>query len=187
MTSFLYSATASADGFIAGPGGDMSWLADHFGPDPVVDELMAGVGALLIGARTFRGDDPNRGDPEHEGAFSGQWQGPSVVLTHRPPAQPAGEVTFTDDLSAAVELARNAAGDKPYVNILGADVARQCLDLGVLDEVAVFTVPVLLGQGTRLLDRPGRPAATLQRLRQWHTEHATGAWYRVSSPAARPR
>ena len=58
MARLLYSAAMSLDGFIAGPGGDMSWLADYLEPNPVVDELIPQVGALLVGARTFRGDEP---------------------------------------------------------------------------------------------------------------------------------
>src|SRR3954447_10333009 len=95
MARFLYSATISLDGLIAGAGGDMSWLTAFVGdaspastPESTldVDELMAGIGALLIGHRTFTGDDPNKGT-DAEGAFGGKWQGPSIVLTHEPPAE----------------------------------------------------------------------------------------------------
>ncbi|WP_336207529.1 dihydrofolate reductase family protein [Nonomuraea sp. LPB2021202275-12-8] len=56
MARMLYSVTMSLDGFIAGPGGDVSWLTDHLGPNPLVDEVIAKVGALLVGNRTFGGD-----------------------------------------------------------------------------------------------------------------------------------
>jgi riboflavin biosynthesis pyrimidine reductase len=59
MARFLYSAAMSLDGFIAGPGGDMSWLTDYFGPNPVVDELIRQVGALLVGGRTYGGGRPS--------------------------------------------------------------------------------------------------------------------------------
>jgi riboflavin biosynthesis pyrimidine reductase len=58
MGKVLYSVTMSLDGFIAGPGGDMSWLTEHLGPNPMVDEVIGKIGALLVGNRTFRGDDP---------------------------------------------------------------------------------------------------------------------------------
>ena len=61
MATLIYSAAMSLDGFIAGPGGDMSWLAPHVG-----------------------GADP---------AFGGRYEGPVVVLTHRPPAEPPAGVT----------------------------------------------------------------------------------------------
>jgi hypothetical protein len=54
----LYSCTMSLDGFMAGPGGDMHWLLPFFGPDPVADIVLERTGSLLVGRRTFTGDDP---------------------------------------------------------------------------------------------------------------------------------
>jgi hypothetical protein len=59
----------SLDGFIAGPGGDMSWMVDYLGPNPVVDQLIKRTGALLVGNRTFGGDDPHKGKPGEGKAF----------------------------------------------------------------------------------------------------------------------
>ncbi|WP_213452399.1 dihydrofolate reductase family protein [Rhizomonospora bruguierae] len=163
MTRILYSATMSLDGYIAGPGGDMSWLAEHLGgPNPVAEDLMGRIGALLVGARSFHGDDPNRGT-DREGAFGGAWTGPSFVLTHRPPATPVPGVTFVTDLDSGLAAARAAAGDR-CVNIIGADVAAQCLAAGQLDEIVVFIAPVLLGDGVRLFHRPGGAQVRLEQL-----------------------
>ena len=63
MATLLYSATMSLDGFIAGAGGDMSWLTEHLssGDHATARRVLASVGALLVGHNTFGGDDPNRG------------------------------------------------------------------------------------------------------------------------------
>lgn len=176
MSKLLYSATMSLDGFIAGPGGDISWLSDHLdAADPEVDDLMADIGALLIGRRTFDGDDPNAGTDD-EGAFSGKWNGPSVVLTHRQPQSRTPGVTFASDLQHAVRAAKDAAAGK-YVNVLGADVARQCLAAGLLDEVLVFVAPVLLGDGTRFYEQPGGTRVALERILPGRTRD--GLWFRV--------
>jgi dihydrofolate reductase len=174
VARLIYSAAASLDGYIAGPGGDMGWLAAFAGePNPAADRLLAGVGALLVGRRTHDGDDPNRGT-DAEGAFGGQYDGPAVVLTHRPPPTTTPGVTFATDLDTAVGLAREAAGED-YVTILGADVAGQCLAAGLLDEVFVLVVPVLLGDGTPLFGRrPGAPPVRLESIAD-DTPH----WYRV--------
>jgi dihydrofolate reductase len=173
MSRLLYSATMSLDGYIAGPGGDMSWLSEHVGAvDVDVDDLMAGIGALLIGRRTYDGDDPNA-DTESEGAFGGRWEGASVVLTHRPPDTPAPGVAYATDLHAAVQLAKEAAAGR-YVNVLGADVARQCLAAGLLDEVLVFIAPVLLGGGTRLYEQPDGTRVLLEPL-----PDRSGHWFRI--------
>ncbi|GLX00027.1 dihydrofolate reductase family protein [Microtetraspora sp. NBRC 16547] len=179
MSRMLYSATMSLDGFIAGPGGDMSWLTEHVGPNPTVDTLIGEIGALLVGNRTFRGDDPHKGTAKEGKPFGGGWTGPQFVLTHQPPAAPVPGITFVGDLDSGVAAAKAAAGDK-YVNVLGADVAHQCLDAGVLDEVLVFVAPVLLGDGVRLFDRPGGAKVRLEPLSVTHTPRMTDLWLRVA-------
>ncbi|ONH25638.1 dihydrofolate reductase family protein [Pseudofrankia asymbiotica] len=177
MAKLLYSATMSLDGFIAGPGGDMSWLTRYLGPNPTVDELIGQIGALLVGRRTFGGDDPNRGT-EKEGAFSGQWHGPQFVLTHHAPEVPVPDTTFVGDLESGIAAARAAAGDK-YINVLGASVGAQCLDAGVVDEILVLIAPVLLGDGVRLFERPGGTDVKLERISLTHAPQATNLWFRV--------
>src|SRR5215470_12530588 len=111
MGKLLYSATMSLDGIIAGPGGDMSWLTDHLGPNPVVDDLIPRIGALLVGGRTFRGDDPHRGTDRAGKPFGGGWDGPQFVLTHHAPETPVPGVTFVGDLDSGLAAAKAAAGD----------------------------------------------------------------------------
>lgn len=177
MGKVLYSVTMSLDGYIAGPGGDMSWLSPYLGRNPQVDALQTNIGALLVGGRTFRGDDPNRGT-DKEGAFGGTWTGPSFVVTHEPPRGPVPDVTFLPDVASGLAAAKEAAGES-YVNVLGADVARQCLELGELDEVLAIIAPVLLGDGTRLFQHPGGRQVPLERLSVETVPHATNVWMRV--------
>ena len=181
MAKFLYSAAMSVDGFIAGPGGDMGWLSDHLGPNETIDRLVPQIGALLVGRRTFGGDDPYGDTPAEGEAFGGAWHGPQFVLTHRPPAEPVTDVTFVTDLPSALDSAAEAAGDK-YVNILGADVAAQCLAAGALDEVLVAIVPIMLGGGVRLFDNPGGVAVPLEPIQADHTPQITNVWFRVTRP-----
>lgn len=179
MGKLLYSTTMSLDGFIAAAGGDASWMTPYLGPNPVVDGLVDQVGALLVGNRTFRGDDPYRGT-EHEGEpFGGQWHGPQFVLTHHATDDPVPGVTFVGDLATGVAAAKAAAGAK-YVTVLGAEVARQCLAAGLLDEILVCVAPVLLGDGVRLFDQPGGTTVALERLSLTQAPHATNIWLRVS-------
>ncbi len=177
MAKVLYSATMSLDGFIAGAGGDMSWLRAYLGRNETADELLGQIGALLVGNRTFRGDDPNKGT-EKEGAFGGRYTGPVFVLTHHVPDTPVPDVTFVGDLAGGLDAAKAAAGDK-YVNILGADVARQCLEVGALDEILVLIAPVLLGDGVRLFEHPGGTNIKLEQISLTPAENATNLWLRV--------
>jgi dihydrofolate reductase len=178
MGKLQWQCAMSLDGFIAGPGGDMSWLIEHLGPNPTVDEVIGKVGALLVGNRNFRGDDPYKGTTKEGKPYGGGWTGPQFVLTHHAPTKPVPGVTFVGDLDSGVAAAKAAAGDK-YVSILGAEVARQCLDAGVLDEILVCIAPVLLGDGVPLFDRPGGANVKLERLSLTHAPHATNLWLRV--------
>jgi dihydrofolate reductase len=75
------------------------------------------------------------------------------MLTHHAPDTPVPGVTFVGDLEGGVAASRAAAGDR-YVHVLGASVARQCLDAGVLDEILVYVAPAPLA-----VPRPGARAA----------------------------
>jgi dihydrofolate reductase len=178
MAKVLYSATMSLDGFIAGPGGDASWMTEYLGPNPLVDDVIPRIGALLVGNRTFRGDDPYKGTDKEGKPFGGGWDGPQFVLTHHAPATPVPGVTFVGGLWSGLAAAKAAAGDK-YVNVLGASTARQCLDAGALDEILVLIAPVLLGDGTRLFDRPGGDKVRLERVSMSQAAQATNLWLRV--------
>ena len=125
MGQVLWHVTMSLDGFIAGPGDDMSWLADHLGPNPTAEEVLAQIGALLIGDRTYQLAKTEEGRP-----YGGAWTGPQFVLSHHPPKDPPAGFTFlSGDIEEAVATAKAAAGDK-YVVVLGADTARSCLNAG---------------------------------------------------------
>ena len=77
---------------------------------------------------------------------------PVVVVTHTVPtdwvnAHPQAPFDFvTDGVEAAVERAQAVAGDG-IVAVTAGTIARQCLELGLLDEVAVDLVPVVMGGG----------------------------------------
>jgi dihydrofolate reductase len=162
----------SLDGFIAGSGDDVqrvfAWMslgdtelnlssgdtdfdlkvssesAESF------DEAMQSTGAIVSGRRMFD--------------VAGAWGGkhpmgvPVVVVTHNVPQEwdyAGSPFTFvTDGVESALEKAREIAGDK-NIGVGGANIARQCLKLGLLDEIHIDLVPVLLGQGVRLFERLG--------------------------------
>ena len=132
----------SLDGFIAGPDNAMGWILEFFKEDPF-PEVMQATGAMLVGRSTYEvGKRMSDEDTDYDG-------GPVFVLTHQPPNEPEQGVTFlTCDLAEAVATAGAAAGGK-NLEILGADLASQCLQRGLVDEVLVYVLPVLLGDGVR--------------------------------------
>jgi len=146
----VVNRSMSLDGFTAGPGDAMDWVFDYLRPDQF-SEIMAATGAMLLGRRTYEVGKRMAGEPGGE-AYDG---GPEFVLTHEPPDPPDPAVTFlTGDIGEAVATARSAAGGK-NLEILGADVTGQCLRRGLVDEILVYVLPVLLGDGIRFFSSPG--------------------------------
>jgi dihydrofolate reductase len=151
----VVNRSMSLDGFIAGPGDAMDWIFEFMpgGAETMFPDVMAATGAALIGRRTSdvgeRMADPDNDEPE-----PGYDAGALFVLTHRPPAEPEPGVTYlAGDIGEAVATALAAAGGK-NLEILGADVAAQCLRAGLVDEIMVFVLPVLLGDGVRFFSSP---------------------------------
>jgi dihydrofolate reductase len=142
----------SLDGFIAGPGQSMDWgggraLGDFAAPEDVA-EIAAATGAMLVGRRTW--EVGARMEAEEPGSTDYPFTGPMFLLTHRPLEPPDPEVTIlSGDIGDAVATALDAAGGKD-LEILGADVAGQCLQRGLVDEMLVYVLPVLLGDGIRM-------------------------------------
>lgn len=162
MNQVIANMSASLDGFIADQADGIDQLFGWMGNGEVevptavewatfkmspasaqyMRDALAGVGALIAGRHLF---DITQG-----------WGGthplgvPVVVVTHEPPQDwPHTEnFTFVDSVEKAVEVARQAAGDKNVV-VASAKIAQQCLNAGLLDAINVDLVPVLLGEGVR--------------------------------------
>jgi dihydrofolate reductase len=151
----------SLDGFTAGPGDAMDWIFDFVAPiETAFPEIMAATGAMLIGRRTYEVGKRMADGPDAP-AYDG---GARFVLTHDPPDPPDPAVSFlTGDIGDAVATALRAAGGK-NLEILGADVAGQCLRRGLVDEILVFVLPVLLGDGTRFFSPTGLARIDLEPL-----------------------
>ena len=154
MGKVSWQTAMSLDGFVAGPDDAMDWMTgDRSGEGGGFDELVASIGALVVGRRTQDVEDANQ-----PGFYGGAYRGPFFVLRHDPPpdAPIVKGVTgrFLDaPITDAIALAKDTAGARDVV-ILGPTVARSVIEAGLLDEIVVFVVPVLLGDGVRLFDRP---------------------------------
>jgi dihydrofolate reductase len=174
----------SLDGFIAGPnesmdnglgdGGDRlhEWVfpgAEGGDFDTAVarlrgvnrqmyDEFMS-TGAVVAGRGTFEPAGGWGGD-HHDGV-------PIYILSRNPAPQWAAEwpaVHYVNDLEAAMQDAKDAAGDK-NVLVHGAGITQRALKAGLLDELEIHLIPILMGEGRRLFEHLGVKQRELERVR----------------------
>jgi dihydrofolate reductase len=154
MTKLIWHITMSVDGFIAGPDDYMDWAFRVPARSPLAEEMKETTGAIL-GGRTWWDGAAAKHDGVR-GIYGGQWTGPVFVLTTHPEDAPEDPTVtpLSGSLEQAVATARGAAGGK-NLQVFGANLAQQCLEAGLLDEVVIHVAPVLLGEGVRLYG-PGR-------------------------------
>jgi dihydrofolate reductase len=162
--------TTSLDGFVAGPrdgpgkglgeGGERlhNWVfggpwryedqtrGEASGEDAAyLAEATAGLGAVVAGRRTYEA-------ARHWGGQN-PWGLPFLIVTHRPEEQPPGDqFTFVAGVEAAVRRAREIAGEKNVHVMGGADVIRQALRAGIVEQLTIILAPIVLGAGKRLFD-----------------------------------
>lgn len=125
---------------------------------------MDGFGAFILGRNMFA---HSRG-PWTEDGWKGWWgdnppyHAPTFILTHYPrdPIVMEGGTVFhfvTEGIEAALERAREAAGERDVKIGGGVSTVRQYLRARLIDELHFALSPVLLGQGEAMfagLDLP---------------------------------
>jgi dihydrofolate reductase len=185
MGKVVVNISMSLDGFITGPnvgvgngmgdGGERlhDWMFDAKTETDaaIVDEMYASTGAVLMGKRMFDVGFEPWGDPPPFGV-------PVFVVTNEArealPMQGGTTYTFvTDGIEAALELARTAARDKNVGIWGGANIIRQYLKAGLLDEMQIHLVPILLGAGIRLFEELDPERIELRRTSSIETPSAT--------------
>jgi dihydrofolate reductase len=112
------------------------------------------------------------------------FRAPVFVLTNRArePWVRHGGTTFTfvtDGVESALEQASAAAGDKDVQIAGGADIIRQFVEAGLLDELQIHLAPVLLGEGVRLFEGIDPETVELERTRVIDSPRVTHLRYRV--------
>lgn len=155
MGKVFIHASITLDGYMAGVGGDMRWMQDLEAVDDdytVVKSVMAEIGAIVGGSNKTNTIEED-GIP-----YGGALKVPVYLMTHEAhePIEKDG-ITYNfvvDDIRQAVERAKTAAGDKS-VSLLGGSISRQCLKLGLVDEIVLDAEPLLLGEGISLFEGLG--------------------------------
>jgi dihydrofolate reductase len=196
MTTVAAGITTSLDGYIAGPndgpgrglgdggerlhywvfGGPWSYEEEPTGEATGADKEfldggIARVGAVVGGRNTYEAAEAWGGtNPFHV---------PFFIVTHRPEDAPADAgFTFVNGVDEAIARAREVAGGKDVFVMGGADVIRQALRAGHVEELSISIAPVVLGGGKRLFD-DFEESVNLEHLTLVQSPFATHITYRV--------
>jgi dihydrofolate reductase len=192
------SITVSVDGYVTGPddgpgcglgvggerlhywvfGGPWSYDApargEAAGEDRAwLESALQANGAVITGRNTY----------EAAGHWGDEnpWGVPVFVVTHRPEEQPPGDAfVFVGSVTEALERAQEAAGDKQVHVMGGADVIRQALASGAVDEFTLIIAPVVLGAGGKALFDGFEKSIELEHLGVRQSPYATFVDYRVT-------
>lgn len=168
MAKVVAAITISLDGYVTGPndgpsqglgeGGERlhywvfggPWSYDEgakgepTGADKeYLDEGLGRAGAVVVGRNMYESAEAWGG--------TNPFGIPLFVVTHRTEDEPAeGGFTFVNGLDEALAQARDAAGSRDISIGGGADVIRQALYAGSVDELSITIAPVILGGGKPL-------------------------------------
>jgi dihydrofolate reductase len=195
MTKVTCDSGVSLDGFSAGP--DQSredplgkgaerlhrWMFEQPEANKAERDAIVEAGAYIMGRHMFC---PDRGEWDLD--WRGWWgedppyHAPVFVLGHREreSIQMQGGTTFhfvTDGIEAAMEGAKEAAGDRTVSIAGGASTVQQYLRAGLIDELRLHIAPVILGSGERLLYGVGD--LKLEQVAVTSSELVTHITYRV--------
>lgn len=196
MGKVVAGITVSVDGYITGPddgpgrglgvGGERlhywvfggRWSYDSPGRgEPTgtdkewLEEVLGANGAVVTGRATY----------EAAGHWGGRnpWGIPVFVVTHRTDEQPPGDdFVFVGGLREAIEQAGAAAGEKQVHIMGGAQIIRQALEAGMVDEFTLIIAPLVLGAGKALFDGISR-SIEFEHLGVRQSSFATFVDYRV--------
>ena len=177
MTKVAAGITTSLDGYITGPfGGPWSYAEEPTGEATGADKEFletggARAGAVIGGRNTYESAEAWGG--------ANPFGLPFFIVTHHPEDAPADAgFTFVDGFDEALARAREAAGDKDVFVMGGADLIRQALRSGQVEELSISIAPMVLGAGKRLFDDFDQPLR-LEHLSLLQSPFATHITYRV--------
>ncbi|MDQ6481396.1 dihydrofolate reductase family protein [Dyadobacter sp. LHD-138] len=188
MKKVILDLSMSLDGYIAGSdvtprqpmgvGGERlhEWIfkgKTHI-DGKILEEVVSSSGAVIVGGRTYAI------------AIDDAWGGaspfsmPAFVVTNQNPEKAISGFTYVPEgVTAALDKAKEVAGEKNIWLMGGASIAQSFIKAGLVDEIHIHIIPVLLCCGTLLFEQIGMKPIELERVKMEESSGATHIWFRV--------
>jgi dihydrofolate reductase len=149
----IYSMSVSADGFIEGPDGDFSWGAPGEELFRFHTDRVRQLGAHLCGRRLYEtmlyweAADQNFALGTAEREFAEIWRRlPKVVFSTTLESVEGGNARLARG-SVSEEVPRLKEQVDGDLEVGGATLAAECIELDLVDEYRLFVHPVIVGGG----------------------------------------
>src|SRR3954451_3409691 len=181
------TAQLSVDGVMQGPGAPVPGIVEpggfdrdgwaHFDSDAgaAMDEIYRRADAFLFGRRTYQVFAASWGswaDPGDSPIWTALHTRPKYVAsTTMTNAAWSDTIVLSDDVRTAVRELKTQPGRELQVHASAA-LFRSLMNVDLVDELTLFTFPVVVGQGTRLFPESG-PRVALELVRSKSTPTGT--------------
>ncbi len=151
----IYTMSPSVDGYIADREGAFGWGAPSEEQFRFHTALVSELGGCLLGRRLYEAmlvweTDPSMRDNELRAAFADVWCAIPKVVFSRTLDSVQGNARLAQT-SLAEEIAAALDATDKDVQVGGAGLAAQAIELGLVDELRMFRYPVVVGGGTPFL------------------------------------
>jgi dihydrofolate reductase len=157
MVKLIYSAIASANGYVEDAAGAFDWGAPSEELSCFINDLERPIGTYLYGRRMYQTMvywETAHTLPDQPASFrdfTGIWQAAEKIVFSRtiesaPSARTRIERNFDPDVVRHLKSAT-----EQDMTIGGADLGGQAINAGLVDELQLFLIPVIVGGGKQAL------------------------------------
>lgn len=154
----IYSGITSLDGYLTDENGTFDWAAPDEQVHAFVNERERPIGTYLYGRRMYQvmaywETAHEHADSAVEHEYARIWQAADKIVYSSSLSEPSSARTRIEsrfDPDAVRQLKVDATAD---LSIGGAELAAQALRAGLVDEISIYSAPVVVGGGTPLFPR----------------------------------
>jgi dihydrofolate reductase len=167
MTTLIYTAICSLDGYTADADGNFDWAAPDEQVHAFVNDLERATGTYLYGRRLYETMvawetmDTGPDQPAVVRDYAELWQAAEKIVYSTTLAQVSSARTRIErefDLDAVRQLKSTADAD---ISVGGPHLAAHAIRAGLVDEIRLIVVPMIVGDGNPALPHGVRAKLTL--------------------------